>query len=391
MDWREGFQTRRADRRGKQMSTSKLNIAIVGLGFGREFIPIYQNHPQTNMYAICQRTRANLDDVGEQYGVAKRYASFDDLIHDPQVDAVHINSPIHLHASQSIAALRAGKHVACTVPAATTVEECGEIVRAAIDSGKNYMMMETAIYTREFLFVRELRDTGKLGRIQFLRGSHQQEMAGWPGYWEGLPPMHYATHAVSPCLALVKGEAEYVSCFGSGRIAENLRAKYGSPFAVESALFKVRDQPLSFEVTRSLFETARQYIESFDVYAEKQSVEWARIEGEDPVIHTGERPDRVRVPDFARLLPQSIQRFTTKGVYDADNAHLSFVQGGGHGGSHPHLVHEFISSIVERRPPFPDVYQSTNWTCAGICAHESAMRGGDIVRLPEFRNASVAA
>src|SRR5207247_5900639 len=69
-------------------------------------------------------------------------------------------------------------------------------------------------------------------------------LAGWPGYWEGLPPMHYATHAVSPCLALVRGEAEYVSCFGSGRIEDKLIAKYGSPFAVESALFKVRNQQL---------------------------------------------------------------------------------------------------------------------------------------------------
>lgn len=364
--------------------SKKLNIAIVGLGFGKEFIPIYQCHPHTNMYAICQRTQSQLEQVGRQFGVEKRYINFEELICDPQVDAVHINSPIHLHAPQSIAALRAGKHVACTVPAATTVDECREIVRAARESRKNYMMMETAIYTREFLFIRELRDTGKLGRIQFMRGCHQQEMAGWPGYWEGLPPMHYATHAVSPCLALVRGEAEYVSCFGSGRIAEKLIAKYGSPFAVESALFKVRNQQLAFEVTRSLFETARQYMESFDVYGEKQSVEWARIEGEEPIVHTGEKPERVPVPDFARLLPEAIQRFTKKGVYDAEHAHLSFIQGGGHGGSHPHLVNEFVSSIVESRSPFPDVYQSTNWTCAGICAHESAMRGGEKVKLPVF-------
>jgi predicted dehydrogenase len=110
--------------------------------------------------------------------------------------------------------------VACTVPAATTIEECRQIVAAAKAARRNYRMIETAIYTREFLFVRELRDSGKLGRIQFMRGSHQQEMAGWPGYWEGLPPMHYATHAVSPCLAIVRGEAEYVSCFGSGRIED---------------------------------------------------------------------------------------------------------------------------------------------------------------------------
>jgi len=367
------------------MSQNKINVAIVGLGFGKEFIPIYQRHPNTVMYAICQRTRERLDEVGEQYGVARRYTRFEELIQDPELDAVHINSPIHLHAPQSIAALQAGKHVACTVPAATTVEECRQIVQAAQASGKNYMMMETAIYTREFLYIRELRDTGRLGRIQFLRGGHQQEMAGWPGYWEGLPPMHYATHAVSPCLALVKGEAEYVSCFGSGRIAETLAAKYGSPFAVESALFKVRGQPLAFEVTRSLFETARQYIESFDVYGDKAAFEWTQIEGEDPVVHVGEQPERVKVPDYAHLLPESIQRFTTKGVYDAGHAHLSFIQGGGHGGSHPHLVHEFVSSIVEGRPSFPDFYQSLNWTCAGICAHESAMRGGAIVRLPVFR------
>jgi hypothetical protein len=84
------------------------------------------------------------------------------------------------------------------------------------------------------------------------------------------------------------------------------------------------------------------------------------------------------------LLPEPIQRFTTKGVYDDAHAHLSFIQGGGHGGSHPHLVHEFLSSITEGRSSFPDVYQSVNWTCAGICAHESAMRGGAIVPLPDF-------
>jgi predicted dehydrogenase len=247
------------------------------------------------------------------------------------------------------------------------------------------MMMETAIYTREFLFVRELRDSGRLGRIQFMRGSHQQEMAGWPGYWEGLPPMHYATHAVSPCLALVRGEAEFVSCFGSGRIEDRLIAKYGSPFAVESALFKVRNQQLAFEVTRSLFETARQYRESFDVYGDKVAFEWTQVENEDPIIHIGEKPERAPIPDYGRLLPAPIQRFTTKGVYDEGNAHLSFIQGGGHGGSHPHLVHEFVSSIVEGRPSFPDVYQSVNWTCAGICAHESAMQDGRKVALPDFR------
>jgi hypothetical protein len=220
-----------------------------------------------------------------------------------------------------------------------------------------------------------------------MRGSHLQNMEGWPSYWEGLPPMHYATHCVSPCLAIVKGEAESVSCVGSGRIAEPLIAKYGSPFSFETAHFRVRNQDLGFEVTRFLYGAQRQYIESFDVYGEKTSFEWQLVEEDQPVLHVGgEEVEKVTVPDFAHLLPEPVRPFTTKGVYDADeHQHLSFIQGSGHGGSHPHLAHEFVRSVVEERAPFPDAHQSVNWTMAGICAHESALRGGEMIRIPDFR------
>jgi predicted dehydrogenase len=367
------------------MNNKKIRIAIVGLGFGAEFIPIYQKHPNAEMVAICQRNRSKLDEIGNAFGIAKRYTDYCELLRDPDIDAVHINTPIPNHAEQSIAALKAGKHVACTVPMATTVEECQQIVELVKETGLFYIMMETVIYSREFLFVKEMYDKGELGRIQFLRASHQQEMAGWPGYWEGLPPMHYATHCVGPILALPKGEAEYVSCFGSGRIDEKLIPIYGSPFAIETCHIKFRDSDLAAELTRSLFNTARQYRESFDVYGSKKSFEWTLIEHEDSVIHTGETPERVKIPDYAHLLPQEIASFTTEGVYDTDdNQHLSFIQGSGHGGSHPHLVHEFLMALVEDRQPYPNAIQSANMTCVGILAHESAMNGGEIIRLPEF-------
>ncbi|MFT2009293.1 Gfo/Idh/MocA family protein [Pontibacter sp. 13R65] len=367
------------------MSEKQINIAIVGLGFGAEFIPIYQKHPYANMYAICQRTQSKVDEIGDAFGIANRYTDFDEMLKDPTIDAVHINTPIQNHAEQSIAALRAGKHVACTVPMATTVEECRQIVELVQETGLTYMMMETVVYSREFLFVKEMYEKGELGKIQFLRASHQQEMAGWPGYWEGLPPMHYATHCVGPVLALPRAEAEYVSCFGSGRIDEELIPKYGSPFAIETCHIKFKDSDLAAEVTRSLFNTARQYRESFDVYGSKKSFEWKQIEHEDSVIHTGEEPERVKIPDYAHLLPTEIQSFTQAGVYDSDsNQHLSFIQGAGHGGSHPHLVHEFVSALVEGREPYPNARQSANITCVGILAHESAMNGGEIIRLPEF-------
>src|SRR5271157_217394 len=161
-------------------SSKKVRVAIIGLGFGAEFIPIYQQHPNAEMYAICRRNKAELDRCGDQFGIKVRYADYAELLKDPDVDAVHINSPIPDHAPQSLAALRAGKHVACTVPMATTLDELKELCAVQRKSGKVYMMMETVVYAREYLFVKELYDKGELGRLQFLRGSHQQDMDGWP-------------------------------------------------------------------------------------------------------------------------------------------------------------------------------------------------------------------
>jgi len=369
--------------------TDKINMAMVGLGFGEEFIPIYQNHPHTNVAAICQRNPARLNAIGDKYGVAKRYTDIMELLADLEVDAVHINSPIDDHAWMSVEALKAGKHVASTVPMARTVEECRQVVAAQKASGKKYMMMETTVYSREYLFVQELLEKGELGRLQFVRAAHHQEMAAgnWPVYWPGMPPMHYATHCVGPCLALTGKRTEWVSCLGSGHVDDHYARRYGSPFAVETAHLKLKDSDVHAEISRSLYNTAREYIESFDAYGSERSFEWTQLMNSDPVVFTCEQAERVVVPDYAHLLPEPIRIYTTKSVFDVEAdgaAHMSFVQGEGHGGSHPHMAHEFVMSIVEDREPMPNAVTSANWTCTGICAHDSALRGGEIVRLPDF-------
>lgn len=372
------------------MSERKLNIAVVGLGFGAEFIPLWQKHPHTTCHAICQRNEDKLRAVGDYFGVARRYAEFKELLKDPAVDAVHINSPIPDHGWMSIAALKAGKHVACTVPMATSLADCRKIVELTEKTGLKYMMMETVVYAREYLFMKELLDKGELGKLQFVQASHQQDMDGWPNYWPGLPPMWYATHCVGPVAGLIGQSAEYVSCFGSGTIREELQKHYGSPFAVETAHIKFRGTDVNGRIIRSLFDVARQYRESIDVYGSKKSVEWPLIEHEPLVIHTAKKPEpkipqHVKIPDFAKRLPKGIAKHTTQGVYDASKkTHLSFTQGSGHGGSHPHLAHEFAMALVEDRDPFPNARQSANWTGTGLCAHQSALKGGAIVKLPAW-------
>jgi predicted dehydrogenase len=372
------------------MKNNKIRVAIAGLGFGAEFIPIYQKYHQAELVAICQRTQSKLDAIGDAFNIEKRYTSYEEMIADPDIDAIHINTPIPDHGWQSIAALKAGKHVACTVPMATSVEECRKIVDLCQQRDLTYMMMETVVYSREFLFMKELYENGELGKVQFLKASHQQDMDGWPDYWPGLPPMHYATHCVGPVLGLTRDQAAYVSCFASGTIREELHKHYNSPYAVESTHIKYKDSDLSAYVYRSLFDVARQYRESFEVYGSKKTVEWPLIEHKPLVVHTAKKPEpeipeEVVCPDYAHLLPEEIQGFTTGGVYDLDeNQHLSFTQGAGHGGSHPHLVHAFVDALQKGQQPYPNAVESANITCVGILAHESAQRGGEILRLPEF-------
>ena len=361
-------------------------MAIVGLGFGAEFIPIYQSHPDARMYTICRRDETKLDLIGEAFGIKKRYDSYEGLLCDPIIDLVHINTPISDHGWMSVAALKAGKHVMSTVPMATSVEECEEIVSLVRETGLRYMMAETVVYSREFLFLKEMYQEGELGKIQYMQASHPQDMEGWPDYWERMIPMHYATHVVSPVLGLVDKNAEYVSCFGSGLVNEQIAQKSGNSFAVESCHIKLQDADIVAHVWRFLFDVARQYRESFDVYGTKKSFEWALVEGEEHVLHIAKKPEpeipqRVVIPDYAHLLPEKIRRYT-KSIQD--EAHLSFIQGAGHGGSHPHLVNEMISALIENRDPWPNATTGANWTCVGLCAHQSAEKGGKIVYLPGF-------
>ena len=178
-----------------------VNVAMIGLGFGAEFIPIYQNHPQTNVLAICRRNETELNKIGDQFGIEKRLTEYDQVLADPEVDCVHINSPINDHAWMSLKALDAGKHVMCTVPMATTIDECRQIVEKVQQTGLKYMMAETVVYSREFLFIKQMYESGELGKIQHLAASHPQDMDGWPEYWQKMIPMITRRMSSVPVLA----------------------------------------------------------------------------------------------------------------------------------------------------------------------------------------------
>ena len=134
---------------------------------------------------------------------------------------------------------------------------------------------------------------------------------------------------------------------GSGILSPRIQQPGGNPFRLESALFRLDGLDIAAEVTRSWFETARSYVEGIQIYGVKRSLEWGIRDHDQPLVFTmGDEPkpggrhveyEEIQMPDFANRLPESLRGFT------------EYEHNGAHGGSHPHLVHEFVSSIVERR------------------------------------------
>lgn len=372
-----------------------VSIAVVGTHFGRDFVPIYASHPDVSRVGICDTDAARLARVGDELGIDDRFATLDDLIDSGRYDGVHLTTPVRLHADQVVTTLHAGLHTACAVPMATSLADVDRIIAAQRASGRNYMMMETSVYSREFRYVKQLHDAGRLGDLTFLRGVHIQDLDGYPPYWMGYPPMTYSTHALSPLLALSGARVTDVHCLGSGQLQERYRGGWGDSFPVETALFRLDRGKLAAEVTLSFFQTARQYQEGFSVYGDRLGVEWPALEGGPMLIHEpvdmppghrgrGSRVTEVDPPDVTESLPAAIAAYAGETTFQPPGGRPPVRFGAGHGGSHPHLAHEFIRSIVAVRPPAVDAATAATWTAPGICGHLSALRGGERVAVPHY-------
>ena len=350
----------------------KVNIAVVGLGFGGAFTEIYRAHPAVGRLAVCDIRKELCIRARERIPQLEIFDSLEQILADPGIDAVHLATPIPMHGEQTLRILESGKHCAAAVPMSVNRSEAEKIAAAAKRKGKIYMLMETSVYTAHFMFAQDLLLSGELGRIQFLRGAHYQDMENWPSYWNGLPPMWYGTHAAAPLLLLANSPPVRVFCVGSGYMDASLARQYGNPYPVECAIAEF-ENGLKAEITRSLFETARQYSESFNIYGSRACFEWEQLEGEKPVLfrYAKGNPsglgrdtswERLTLPTYAERLPSSVRSFI----------------GGGHDGSHPFLVHEFLSAIVSGVPPRENEDFALCLTKLLLAAHESAMNGAPV-------------
>ena len=142
----------------------KVRVGFIGAGNVTDMHYLgYENNPLAELYAICDVDKNLLERRVSEWGVNKSYLDYRELLADPEVDAVEIITPHHLHAEIGIASLIAGKHVSMQKPMAVTVSECDNLIVAAQKSGKIFRNFENFRHYPPIIKAKELWDTGSIG------------------------------------------------------------------------------------------------------------------------------------------------------------------------------------------------------------------------------------
>ncbi len=348
----------------KSISDRKIRVGIAGYGlckFGATFY--YQNHPNVEVVAASDLDAGRCASLAKAVGAPKTYPSCEEMIKDKSIEAIYIATDAPSHARLAIMALNHDKHVVCAVPAVfgfKAEEEAEALFNAVKRSGKKYMLNETSTFHAYAYEKRKQYQAGALGKLLFSEGEYYHDTVGTLGSYNpkngkidefgwrrALPPMWYPTHATAYFVSVAVGQRlTEVSCLGT----ESLYAVYKdgnnqhkNAFATEVGLFKTSEGG-----------TARMAI-SWDM--KNAHGEKGRVYGQKPHDKTinGARPP----------LPPGVEP-------------------GHHGGSHGHLTHNFINSILLDQKPIVDVSEALNMTMAGIIAHKSALKGGEWMKIPQY-------
>jgi predicted dehydrogenase len=361
----QGFEEGKTDTASqpwKTVSDRKIRIGIVGYGvckFGAQFS--LQDHPNVEIVAVSDLFPDRCQALAKACKCEKTYPSLEEMVKDDSIEAIFVATDAPSHCRHVIEVLRHGKHAACAVPAVFgSLEEADRLYEAVKKSGLIYMMFETSYYRGDLHAMRQVYQAGGFGKLVYSEGEYfHYSVSTIPSYknWRvGLPPQWYPTHSNAYYVGVTGGSFTEVSCMGMPSILEPLQPEnniYHNPFGTEIALLRTSEGG-----------------------AARMGVSWdtAGFGGEVGRVR-GQRGSMIglQYDGLEKKLPGITRPALPSGV-----------QPGGHGGSHGYLGHEFVMSILEKRKPLVDVTQALHMTVAGIVAHQSALKDGELMRIPQY-------
>jgi len=375
----QGFEKTEADvsvsKGWKPNSDRKIRVGIAGYGvccFGAQFG--FQDHPNVEVVAVSDLIPERCTGLAKACRCKKTYPSLEELVRDDTIEAVFVATDAPSHAQHCIDVLKHGKHVATAVPAVFgSVEDANKLLDAVRTSGKKYMMFETSCFHEDLHAMRQIYRAGGFGSIVYAEGEYNHycptPIPSYKGWRDGLPPQWYPTHSNAYYAGVTGGSFTEVSCMGMPSVLNWLKPennRYRNPFGTEIALFRTSEGGM-----------ARMAV-SWDTPG--YGGEKGRVRGEKGSFNDERKPTAQANTAFGRYegvekkLPDMNRPLLPPGV-----------EPGGHGGSHGYLMNEFVTAILEDRKPLVDIVMALNLTVAGIVAHQSALKNGELLKIPQFK------
>lgn len=293
------------------------------------------------------------------------------------------------HERRAVAALEAGKHVLCAVPAAMTLEECEQLRNTVQRTGLTYMMAETTTYRQNTISVKKMYHEGDFGTIFSAAAEYNHPGLevlymenGAPTWRHGCPPMHYPAYCIAFLIAVTGERLTEVSCLGWGDESPALAGNpYNNPFWNETAFFKTnRGTPFQVEAN---WKGALREVERGEWRGDKMSFFSAMKEGEKhTIVHAADKLGR----DDAGFVHKSslVEEYKQPKWWQTELLPEPLRHDSGHDGSHTFITHEFIHALIHDRKPEVDVHEAIAYTAPGIVAHQSALRNGETLKVPSF-------
>ncbi len=369
-------------------SEKAVRVGVVGGNFGSQFQ--WHLDPNCKVTAVCDLRDDRLDQMVKTYGPAARYKDFRQFLKHPDLEAVAVFTPAPLHVWMATEAMRAGKHVISAVPAGMSVEELELLLETVQKTRMKYMMAETSYYRPQVITCREWARQGKFGTIFYTEAEYHHEgliplmfdERGFPTWRHGFPPMHYATHCTGIVVPITGERLVEVQAIGWGDGHEILATnEYANPFWNATAFFRTSGGHSS---RVSIFwHLAAGMTERGSIYGTLMSYIMERPEGSPNTLAQISKEGKTVID--ANGYPEGevkIQEYKEPTHWEVLPPPMRVQTG--HGGSHTFLTHEFISSILEDRWPTVNVYEAIAYTMPGIIAHQSALRGGELMKIKDY-------
>lgn len=398
------------------------SLGIVGAGqFAGQFASLFHHHPGVSAVYVTDVIPPRADALARAEGLAGTFASFEEMIASPAIDAVGIFTQRWTHGPLVVKALRAGKHVYSAVPMAISVEEIAAIIDAVRETGLTYMMGETSYYNPATVFARQKLAEGAFGRLFYGEGDyvHDMDLGFYEAYqysggedWKSTasyPPLLYPTHSIGGVLGAWPTYATAVSAIGvvdhrGDGVFDRGVSQFDNDFSNATALFELAaGGSMRINEFRRVGYPSHLRESRFRWFGTDGSFEqlagttvWQSREGFEDISHLIDTHPSVALDDpaLAHVAPALRDAFVSgyAGIHEAERARIPIELRhlhNGHEGSHHFLVDDFVRAVATGAPAPVNAWQAARFTLPGVIAHESARRGGERLSIPDMGDPDV--